>query len=300
MNLPPEFVANIRNGFGARGEAWLASLPDQIAAAAINWQLTLHPPYDCLSYGYVAPVECADGTPAVLKLGVPDPELIRGIQALGYFNPRRIVSLLKSDPGKGIQLLERLVPGEMLITLTDDDQATRIAAELMRDLWQPLPENHPFPSIGDWAAALKKIIHLYPAGGPIPHAWIDKAEGLYAELLPSQADPVVLHGDLHHYNILSSGDGWKAIDPQGVIGEPIYETGAFLRNPLDLTDHPDPLGLTERRIAILSEMLGFDRRRILMWAIAQSVLSDWWSVEGAGSLNASDFFYYEMLNRIKL
>jgi streptomycin 6-kinase len=82
---------------------------------------------------------------------------------------------------------------------------------------------------------------------------------LYAELLPSQEAQVVLHGDLHHYNILSSGDQWKAIDPKGVIGEPVYETGALLRNPFGLLDRPNPLKLTERRIAILSELLGFDR-----------------------------------------
>lgn len=301
MNLPPDFINNIRNGFGARGDAWLAALPDLLADIAQRWQLTLLPHFDDLSYGYVAPVICADGSSAVLKLGVPDKELTYSIEALRYFGGRHMVRLLQADAERGIQLLERLVPGAMLTSVKDDELATRIACELMPGLWKPLNTEVPFPTISDWASGMKKVSVVYPTGSPIPKPWLDRAEGLFTDLISLQATPVVLHGDLHHYNILSSGGDWKAIDPQGVIGEPAYETGAFLRNPFDLLDHPDPMKLTERRIAIMSEMLGFERKRILDWAIAQAVLSDWWTIEGGtGTLTDGDFFYYEMLNRIKV
>jgi hypothetical protein len=53
------------------------------------------------------------------------------------------------------------------------------------------------------------------------------------ELLSSSGKEVLLHGDLHHWNILSSErEGWLAIDPKGLAGEAECETGAFLRNPL--------------------------------------------------------------------
>lgn len=43
----------------------------------------------------------------------------------------------------------------------------------------------------------------------------------------------LLHGDLHHFNILCRPDGsLKMIDPHGVVGHPLYEVGAFLRNPI--------------------------------------------------------------------
>jgi streptomycin 6-kinase len=116
--------------------------------------------------------------------------------------------------------------------------------------------------------------------GPIPARLADRAERIFAELLQSQASPVLLHGDLHHDNILSGPDGsWRAIDPKGVTGEPIYELGAFLRNPGTLLDHPSAAAVTERRIAIFAEMLGFDRDRILAWTQTQMVLSAWWTIE---------------------
>ena len=69
-----------------------------------------------------------------------------------------------------------------------------------------------------------------------------KAESLFAGLLASMDAPVVLHGDLHHFNILSAQrQPWLAIDPKVVPGEPAYETGAFIRNPIpDIYSDPLP------------------------------------------------------------
>lgn len=300
MRLSIEFIQAIRKNLGSRADAWLAALPDLLEDVARRWQLTLLPHFGALSYNFVAPVTCADGAPAVLKIGMPNRELTLSIEALNFMQGQHMVHLLQTDAGRGIMLLEKLSPGLMLTTVADDEQATRIACDVMQKLWKPAPASHPFPTVADWAAGLKKIPARYTGNSPLPKAWIDRAEGLFADLLPSQAAPVVLHGDLHHYNILSSAKDWKAIDPQGVVGEPVYETGALLRNPFDLLDRPDPMKLTQRRIAILSEQLGFDRQRILDWAIAQAVLSDWWTVEDGGVLTDSDVLFYEILTRIKI
>jgi streptomycin 6-kinase len=93
------------------------------------------------------------------------------------------------------------------------------------------------------------------------------------------APPVLLHGDLHHHSILSAErQPWLALDPKGVVGEPAYEVGAFLRNPLPwLLDQPDPRRVMARRLDQLAGDLGFDRARLLSWGLAQAVLSAWWS-----------------------
>ena len=95
-----------------------------------------------------------------------------------------------------------------------------------------------------------------------------------------------MHGDLHHFNIISSGTGWLSIDPKGVIGPPEYECGPLLINPYpDFAYLPDALRLTSRRIAILSERLGFSRRLIRDWGMCFGVLSAWWNTlpDGSGS-----------------
>ena len=76
---------------------------------------------------------------------------------------------------------------------------------------------------------------------------MEKAETLFSELIESMSAPVLLHGDLHHYNILSAvRKPWLAIDPKGVVGEVEYEVGAFVRNRL--LPGAGLKGLLERRM----------------------------------------------------
>jgi streptomycin 6-kinase len=174
----------------------------------------------------------------------------------------------------------------MLVTIEDDEQATAIAAGVMRRLWRPLPEGHPFRSVADWAAGFDRLRRRFAGGsGPLPPPLVERAESLFAELLASMAGPVLLHGDLHHFNILAAGrEPWLAIDPKGIAGEPAYEVGALLRNPWpELLARPRPDRILARRVDQLAEELGFDRQRIVGWGLAQAVLSAWWCLEdGAG------------------
>ena len=39
----------------------------------------------------------------------------------------------------------------------------------------------------------------------MPVTLVEEAEGLFADLLASEEEPVLLHGDLHHHNVLRRG-----------------------------------------------------------------------------------------------
>ncbi|MCA9947244.1 MAG: phosphotransferase, partial [Anaerolineales bacterium] len=162
-----------------------------------------------------------------------------------------------------------------------------IAAQVMQKLWRPLPAEHNFPSVADWAGGLAELREEFGGGtGPFDEKLVGTAESLFTDLLASSGEPVLLHGDLHHYNILSVGDGWKAIDPKGLAGEPAYEVGALLRNPFTLYDEPDLKRITVRRLDILAETLSLDRERLRQWGLAQAVLSAWWSYEDGDDVAA--------------
>ena len=99
-----------------------------------------------------------------------------------------------------------------------------------------------------------------------------------ASLLHSQVDPVVLHGDLHHDNILDAGDrGWLAIDPKGLIGERAFDYANLFRNP-DITVALNP-GQIEQRIGIVAAESGLQIRRVLQWVVAYAGLGAAWSLQ---------------------
>ena len=285
MTVPSAFARTIRELHGETGDEWLRRLPDLLADCALRWSLTILPPFEPLTYNYVAPAIREDSAEVVLKVGVPNSELLTEIEALRRFDGQGIVQLLDADPELGILLLERLKPGAPLSKLTDDEQATSIAVQVMRQLWRPAPPEHPFPTVAKWAAGLERLRRRFGGGtGPLPGEWVETAENLFGELIGSMAEPVLLHGDLHHENILSAErQPWLALDPKGVVGEPAYEVGALLRNPIPgLLAQPHPERTLARRVDQLAEELGLERARLVGWGLAQAVLSAWWNVEDHG------------------
>jgi streptomycin 6-kinase len=282
--IPDNFVRTMIELNGEEGEAWLGQLPAILAECERRWSLTVGPPF-ALSYNYVAPAVRADGTAVVLKVGFPSRELQTEIEALRLYDGHGIVQLLDVDRERGALLLERLTPGTPLASITDDERATSIAAQVMRQLWRPVPAEHLFPSVADWAAGLRRLRDHFDGGtGPFPTALVEEAETLFADLLGSMAQPVLLHGDLHHENILAAErQPWLALDPKGLVGEPAYEVGALLRNQLPEPPTPTRTAhILARRIDQLAEELGFDRERLRGWGLAQAVLSAWWSYEDHG------------------
>src|SRR5579859_113968 len=101
MDLPEDFARRMVEVHGAAGGAWVAQLPALLAACAARWELAVGPPFPGLSYNYVAPATRADGTPVVLKVGVPEPELANGITALRLYDGEGAVRLLDADADRG-------------------------------------------------------------------------------------------------------------------------------------------------------------------------------------------------------
>ncbi len=288
MDLPEVFISNMRGAFKGEGEKFLADLPALIGGAARRWQLTDIRPVENLSFNFVASARRA-GQDVILKLGVPQDELSSEIAALRLYGGVGACRLLESDAEAGLLLLERLKPGRMLAELPDDEQATAIAARVMRQLWRPAPQggpldearDAPFIQLRKWFEGLDEFrVRLQAAGAESARLrLLEKAEGLVRELFAEAGPDVLLHGDFHHYNVLESERGWLIIDPKGVIGPAGYDCGPFQINPFDLLERPDPVRVAARRIAILAEALDFEREYVQAWGFAHAVLSAWWSIE---------------------
>jgi streptomycin 6-kinase len=306
IHVPENFARLTLALYGDAGRLWLEELPALVEDCAGRWSLKVGPPFPTISYNYAAPAEGPGGVRFVLKLGVPARGLLREIEALLAFDGCGAARLVDSDAARGALLLERLEPGTPLTALCEEDDgaATNAAAAVMRRLRHaPLHQPHLFPTAADWGRGFERCrAHFGGGSGPFPQKLFEEAESLYAELLNTSAPPLLLHGDLHHGNILAAArEPWLAIDPQGVVAEPAYEVGALLRNPLpQLLRWPHPVRVTERRIAQLSDELGLERARVRGWGLAQAVLSEWWSIEDEGELGEHGYAVAEILAATKI
>ncbi|MQY48474.1 streptomycin resistance protein [Rhizobiales bacterium RZME27] len=107
------------------------------------------------------------------------------------------------------------------------------------------------------------------------------------DLLATQANIRPLHGDLHHENIISDDGGvWRAIDPQGLIGDPAYDVANIFGNPdgafADIVDPARIITLT----LLFAKTIGCSKEKILRYAIAHAGVSICWSFEGNDRISA--------------
>ena len=219
----------------------------------------------------------------VLKVIKPSGNEWLSGQIVNAFAGRGVVRALEHAPGA--VLLERLLPGTPLASETiPDEEATAIIAGVI-DRMSPEPPPAGSPTVEQWAESFER--YRAAGTGAIPGPLVQVAHDMYTELCASQAATRLLHGDLHHHNILlDSQRGWLAIDPKGVIGEPAFEVGAALRNPCERPELFTAPAAILKRVDCFARVLRLDRGRILGWAFAQAILAALWELEDDGRLSS--------------
>jgi streptomycin 6-kinase len=292
MNLPEEFTQRIQRIWGAQGGQWVEHFPDILAHCESAWGLKQISPFEDLSYNFVASAVTQTEEAVILKIGVPNPELVTEAVALRVYNGNGAARLLAFDAERGALLIEQLAPGTMLHHLGDNPQESRIAACLMAQLCLPPPEGHRFPSLNDWAKVFTRVRDNYRLETyGLPLSMLETAQQLAGQLSETADGEWLLHGDLHHFNILyDRSRGWTVIDPKGVIGDRAFQAARFFCNPIPvLLSSPDLLAITRQRAEIISAELEIDQQRILEWAYVDCTLGACWSIEESEGIGVSYF-----------
>jgi streptomycin 6-kinase len=276
MSISSEFKKKITNAFGPAGKAWIDSLEHRVETYLQKWELTNEGPVDNLSYNFVLKVTDSNGTPLILKLGVPNFDVRNEMVTLQTYNGGGCAKLVKSDPDNGVMLLERLIPGTMLSAERDEMVVLENYIKVWKAIRRPVPDGTSTPSLTHWFEGLTRYRNT--GEGPISLEHVELAEKFFQEVMETSEGPQLLHGDLHHENILySEHKGWMAIDPKGVAGDPYFDVISFLINQLE--SKPDPKSILKLRVDTISEQIGLDRQRLLKAAIALGTLYACWGVE---------------------
>lgn len=253
------FKTNIINIYDDKGQAWLRTLPHLVKELAVLWELSDLKPAPNLSYNYV--LSGFQGTsPIILKLGPDGETLQKEAAALRVFEGFGAIKILEQQ--EGALLLERAVPGTSLKTYLPkrDTEAIQIACQVTRKLHQaPAPPEGSFPHIREWFKALDRR-------WDIPQQYLEKARRLLNHLLENPSAPVLLHGDLHHENILQNDKDWLVIDPKGVIGAPINDVWAFIVS-------------FEMDTQFAADFFNFPLEDVRSWYFVHLMLAACWNVE---------------------
>lgn len=286
--LPLSFETQIINTFGERGIEWLKRLPESIKYASNKWQLDNLQTMSNLSFNYVASgFSKLFNVNIILKILLDNNEFSNEKLGLVYFQGRCINKLLANDDAHNILLLEKIGTGVTLKSLFPhrDNEAIEIAANIIEKFHRKticdLQIKDSYPTITEWAKILDKFSDYH-----VPQKYVSLGQELADDLCAQEKYPheYLLHGDLHHENILHShNDEWVSIDPKGVIGNIAYEIGAFMRNPVhELVIQPNLEQILVNRINKFSELLSLDRQLLVKYSYLVTLLGIIWSFEDKG------------------
>jgi len=274
LKIPTRVAANCRKT--PEGAAWLDRLPEILRSVERRWSLRVGAPFDNneVSCAWVAPAALANGTEAVLKIGMPHLEAEHEAAGLRFWDGDPTVRLLADDE-LGAMLIERCHPGTSLRALPEADQDLVIAG-LLRRLWRSPVAPHPFRPLSSlmkfWGdAAVADIGKRRDAG------LVREGLRLFEELPGTAPKEVLLATDLHAGNVLRSKRApWLVIDPKPFIGDPAYDATQHLFNCSERL-RSDPVGLIRR----MGDLAGVDHERIRLWFFARVAVDppDDWSYE---------------------
>ncbi len=275
LKIPARVAANCCKT--SEGAAWLDQLPEKLRSVERRWSLTVGAPYDNqeVSCAWVAPVVLADGTAAVLKIGMPHKESEHEAQGLRFWDGDPTVRLLSSDNDLGVILLERCWPGTALRAMPEREQDLVISG-LLRRLWRSPSAPHPFRHLSVLTTlcrneTLAQVKQWHDPG------LVREGLRLFDELPHTAPKEVLLATDLHAGNVLRSNRlPWLVIDPKPFVGDPAYDATQHLLNcPVRLRS--DPVGLIRR----MGDLLGVDHERIRLWTFARAATDPpgGWSLE---------------------
>jgi len=264
----------VRNKVLADGNAaWLDELPLVVESLALDWSLTIGATLLGGHAALVVEATLADGTAAVLKVGVPGSRRGLSFEAatLHLADGNGCASLLRHDLDRHALLLERL--GTALYNVVSDP-ATRhdMLCDLAVRVWRPVGSEVDLPTGAELARQNADLL---------PRLWEETGRACSRETVEDALEctdrrrrahddrrAVLVHGDIHDLNALQAADGtFKLIDPDGLRAEPACDLGTIVRcNP----DSGDDLRARTERLAART---GVDATAIWEWGTIHRVIS---------------------------
>jgi streptomycin 6-kinase len=200
------------------------------------------------------------------------------VKTLKHFDGKYCVKLIDYNKELNACLLEYVSPGTTLKTKfpKHDTEAIEITANLIKKLQEKplISENlDKFKTIYDFLDQFSDF-----KSKQIPKEILVKAEKIISNLYEAEISLKLLHGDLHHENILLNNDEWIAIDPKGVFGPIEFEIGRFIINPIpELTEQPNAKKIIGNRINKFCQIFELEKQDLENWTFINIILSAYWA-----------------------
>jgi streptomycin 6-kinase len=220
-----------------------------------------------------------EGRKVMLKIVREGDDEANGADILQLFDGHGAIRLLRHE--QTAMLLERVVSPvgqpslEQMVLSGHDDEATHIICDVIEQIHghikgKPTPSSHTL--FADRIAETQGYMNegrVAKEDMPLFEEGVRLSQDL---LRLTTSSHMLLHGDLHHFNVMCSTQrGWLAIDPKGIVGPRVYEYVIALCNPTLHILIVANLQRMGRQASIMAERSGVDRQLILQFTFIHAL-----------------------------
>ncbi|MFM9329590.1 aminoglycoside phosphotransferase family protein [Paenibacillus mesotrionivorans] len=264
---------------GRFGRVFWEGLGEKLSTCSERWGLSGLELLHSFSANCVFTGESSLFGKAVLKLGPPERERATEAKALEEYNGKLFCRLFAADAAEGALLEERLLPGTPLRDEPSLDKRMSVFSGLVAGLHIAPADAEAYPSYLGWVTRIARYMREREGNRRLC-GHMQKAEKLCKALWDTYPRRVLLHGDLHHDNILLEQNGtYRIIDPKGVIGDPVFELPRFILNEVGDIITPDTYRRMNTIIISLAERLGVPEADLRQLFYIETAMAESWNVE---------------------
>ncbi|NCA67841.1 MAG: aminoglycoside resistance protein [Clostridia bacterium] len=277
------------------GNDFYQSLLTKLAEYQVKWMLDNFKQVDYYSINCIFKCTSKKHGDSILKIGKSSDETQSEYNALSEYEDSRFCRVYEADISNGALLIEQIIPGTQLRAVSDIDKRLDLFCKVFEDLHKQPSVKSKYPTYMRWVSRIASFMRDKTDFKKLSD-YMNEAERICRDLCGKYTEEMLLHGDLHHDNILLGNDNqYHIIDPKGVVGDRVFDIPRFVLNEFedDITE-----GFSKKYryiIETLSKKLSVPKIDLLRLVYVEMCMGNSWCVESNEKPNMKDVEFTKMM-----
>lgn len=259
----------------------MKSIQERLQSASRKWKLTdLEAIYEMPGRAVYA-AESADYGSVIVKRNHDISHLSGEFETLRRMKGNSCCQVYDFDGKEGMILEERILPGTVLREEAFWEKRAEVFARVFRGIHVILENETSYPSYLDWVKNAYEKLRKGPSADKRLVDGMREAVAVAEEMFAKYPQRMLLHGDLHHDNILQNEQGgYVVVDPKGVVGPPVFDTPRYVLNEMDEGGDSLPGEHILKVVGKISELLEYPVEDLRLLFFMETMLANAWSFGG--------------------
>lgn len=277
------------------GVAFYTKLINDLKKYSQLWKLYEFEQIDYYSINSIFKCVSAYHGLCVLKIGNSSDETKNEYNALKEYNGRRFCKVYEADIENGVLLIECITPGIQLRAESALDKRLDMFCDLFCGLHIKPIDSMIYPTYMDWVCQITEYMKNCESHKDLYKKMV-QAKEICCSLWEKYNNKMLLHGDLHHDNILlGEDDHYRIIDPKGVIGDVVFDIPRFILNEFDDILDDSFYRKFVHITKTLSKKLKIPEYDIRRLTYVEMCMANCWCVESKQEPNINEVLFTEKL-----